>query len=393
MTDVSRTPSGVTMRRLRTIEVPLLNSVIQCAPVSIWAVVGGLVLIAFVLWDAFETIILSRRVSRRLRLASLFYRLTWPAWRSVGMRMQPGNPRENYLSIYGPLSLIGLLILWAVSLITAFALLLWGLGAPIQKIAGTEGFSEYMYYSGTTFFTLGLGDVAPLSTSGRALAVVEAGTGFAFLALMISYLPVLYQAFSRREVDIALLDARAGSPPSAAELLRRHAGDSEALGHLLLDWEKWSAQVLESQISFPVLAYFRSQHDNQSWLAALSTVLDTASIVIVSAEGPVVRTARLTFAMARHAMADMHAIFSRRRRPTVGMDRLPPSELARLQERLAATGFGLPATEDALARLAELREMYEPYALALSRHFLMPLPSWAPPPGAPDNWQRLEQID
>ena len=360
---------------------------------SIWAVVGGLVLIAFVLWDAFETIILSRRVSRRIRLASLFYRLTWPAWRSIGMGMQPGNPRENYLSIYGPLSLIGLLVLWAVSLITSFALLLWGLGAPIQRIAGTEGFPEYLYFSGTTFFTLGLGDVAPLSTAGRALSVVEAGTGFAFLALMISYLPVLYQAFSRREVDIALLDARAGSPPSAAELLRRHAGDPEALGHLLLDWEKWSAQVLESQISFPVLAYFRSQHDNQSWLAALSTVLDTASIVIVSADGPVVRTARLTFAMARHAMADMHAIFSRRRRPTVGVDRLPPPELARLQERLTASGFSLPTTDDALARLAELREMYEPYALALSRHFLMPLPSWAPPSGAPDNWQRLEQIE
>jgi hypothetical protein len=352
--------------------------------------VAGLVLIAFVLWDAFETIILSRRVSRRVRLASLFYRLTWPMWRAIALGMRPGNSRENYLSVYGPLSLIGLLILWAVSLIVAFSLFLWGLDAPIARISGTEGFLEYLYYSGTTFFTLGFGDVTPLGTAGRALAVVEAGTGFAFLALMISYLPVLYQAFSRREVDIALLDARAGSPSSAAELLRRHQGDSEVLGRLFLDWERWSAQLLESQVSFPVLAYFRSQHDNQSWLAALTTILDTASLVMVSAEGPLVRSARLTFAMARHALADMNAIFTHRRSVPIGEDRLPSVELARLQERLEASGFFLPASPEGVARLTELRGMYEPYALALSRRFLMPLLAWVSPAGAPDNWQRLE---
>ena len=366
---------------------------IQFARVKTWAVVAGLVLIAFVLWDAFETIILSRRVSRRIRLAALFYRLTWPAWRSIGLRMKPGNSRENYLSVFGPLSLIGLLVMWALSLVTAFALVLWGLNAPLQPISGTEGFVKYFYYSGTTFFTLGLGDVAPLSTRGRLLSVAEAGTGFAFLALMISYLPILYQAFSRREVDIALLDARAGSPPSAGELLRRHAGDTPALGLLLTDWERWSAQVLESQISFPVLAYFRSQHDNQSWLAALITILDSCALVIVSLDGPVARSARQTFAMARHAIADMNAIFSRRRPVPTADDRLPAEEIVRLRERLALSGFDLPAASDATGRLAELRAMYEPFARTLSRHFLMPLPPWLPSAGAPDNWQRLEALD
>lgn len=355
-----------------------------------WAIVAGIVLIALVLWDAFETIILSRRVSRRIRIASLFYRFTWPGWRAVGMRMRPGNPRENYLSVYGPLSLIGLLVLWAVSLIVAFALLMWGWNAPIQRIAGTEGFLEYLYFSGSNFFTLGLGDVAPLSTVGRALSVTEAGTGFAFLALMISYLPILYQAFSRREVDVALLDARAGSPPSAAELLRRHAEDLDSLKHLLRDWEVWSAQLLESQISFPVLAYFRSQHDNQSWLAGLTMILDASSLLIVSMEGALARSARLTFAMARHAMADMNAIFSRRGRVAPSEERLPPAELARLRERLEASAFVLPVNPEALARFAELRAMYEPYARTLSRHLLMPLPPWLPAPNAPDNWQRLE---
>ena len=139
--------------------------------------------------------------------------------------------------------------------------------------------------SGTNFFTLGLGDVTPTTTSARVLTTVEAGMGFGFLALVIGYLPVLSQAFSRRESAIALLDARAGSPPTAAELLRRRGGRRPSPGRLLNDWERWSAEVLESHISFPVLAFYRSQHDNQSWVAALTTVLDTCALVITGVDG------------------------------------------------------------------------------------------------------------
>jgi hypothetical protein len=353
-----------------------------------WAVVAGFVLITFVLWDAFETIILSRRVSRKIRLASLFYRLTWRPWRALGRRMRPGNSRENYLGVYGPLSLIFLLVVWAMSLVLSFALLLWGLEVPLPPLPGTTGFPAYLYLSGSTLFTLGLGDVTPLTTRGRALVVAEAGTGFAFLALVIGYLPILYQAFSRREVNIALLDARAGSPPSAAELLRRHAKDPDALGDLLSEWERWSAELLESHVSFPVLAYYRSQHDNQSWVAGLTTILDTCSLVIAAMQGPVVASARLTFAMARHAIVDLARIFSPRPRP-LETDRLPPSELARLRDVFASAEIAIREGEESDRRLAELRAMYEPYASALSRHLIMPLPSWVPPAGAPaDNWQR-----
>lgn len=353
-----------------------------------WAVAGGVFLILITLWDAFETIILTRRVSRRFRLTRLFYRLTWTPWRAVALRRRPGNPRENYLGIYGPLSLIFLLVTWAVVLIFGFALVTWGVGAFLSGIPGAEGFSSYLYMSGSTFFTLGLGDVTPTTTKGRFLAVVESGTGFAFLALVISYLPILYQAFSRRESNIALLDARAGSPPTAAELLRRHEGDIESLRDLLSGWERWSAELLESHISFPVLAYYRSQHDNQSWVAALTTILDTCALVMVGMEGPVVATARVTFAMARHAMVDLAMIFTARGAP-IAENRLPPEELARLHARLVESGLDIPASKEAEARLAELRTMYERHAEALSRYLLMPLPAWTPPAGAPDNWQTM----
>ena len=242
--------------------------------------------------------------------------------------------------------------------------------------------------SGTNFFTLGLGDVTPTSTSARVLTTVEAGMGFGFLALVIGYLPVLSQAFSRRESAIALLDARAGSPPTAAELLRRHVADGgpSALEGLLTDWERWSAEVLESHISFPVLAFYRSQHDNQSWVAALTTVLDTCALVISGVDGAPVRVARLTFAMARHALADLTSVLGRR--PVAGeSDRLPDAELLRLRGVLSRNGVTLKTGPEVDLRLRHLRRLYEPYARALSDLLLMRLPPWVPPENAKDNWE------
>ena len=353
------------------------------------AVIAGILLIAIVLWDAFETIILSRRVSRKFRLARIFYRMTWTPWRAIALRMRPGNPRENYLGIYGPLSLIFLLATWAFGLICGFALRSWGLNSAIAAPPGLDGFFAHFYMSGTTFFTLGFGDVTPLTRSGRFFAVVESGTGLAFLAMVISYLPILSQAFSRRESNIALLDARAGSPPTASELLRRHAGDDESLADLLDEWERWSAEVLESHISFPVLAYYRSQHDNQSWVSALTTILDTCSLVIVGMEGSrVAGAAKVTFAMARHAVVDLAQIFSPRKMD-IGGSRLHAMELARLKGRLAESNLDLLPTRQSEERLAEMRSMYERHAEALSRYLVMPLPAWTPPAGAPDNWQSM----
>ena len=266
-----------------------------------------------------------------------------------------------------------------------FGLLQYAAGAPAE--GATVRFTTDLYLSGTTFFTLGLGDVAPHGTAARILTVIESGLGFGFLAIVIGYFPVLYQAFSRREVSISLLDARAGSPPSAAELLRRHSGPGgvAALEQLLRDWERWSAEVLETHLSYPLLAYFRSQHTNQSWLAALTTVLDTSALVMVGIEGACARQARLTFAMARHAIVDLTQVFNTR--PTAAaVDRLPPAALARLKRAL--TTVDLPrVTEDVDGKLAELRRTYEPYLAALSKYLLLPLPAWEYETGGRDNWQ------
>jgi len=349
----------------------------------------GIALLAIVLWDAFETIILPRRVAGRFRLTKFFYRTTWRPWRSIAPLL-PRRTGDAFLSFYGPLSLLLLLALWASGIVFAFGMLQWAAGSALTMAGGGPGFGADLYMSGTTFFTLGLGDVVPRTAIAKSVTVIEAGTGFAFLALVIGYFPVIYQAFSRREMAISLLDARAGSPPTAGELLWRYRWDKsgDALAELLREWERWSADVLESHLSYPALAYFRSQHYNQSWLGALTTILDVSALVMVGLEGWCVEQARLTFAMARHAVVDLAQVFNTP--PHEPAQRLTDAELPRLRERLAEAGLRLRDGADAAAatqQLAELRRMYEPYVAALARHLAVTLPPWVRQVERPDNWQ------
>lgn len=348
----------------------------------------GFVFILSVALDAFETIVLPRRVTRRFRLTKIFYQSTWLPWAAIARRMRGNKRREAFLSFFGPLSLLALLAVWAFVLLSGFSMLQWALQSKLNVPEDAVTVGTYLYMSGETFFTLGLGDITPLSPLGRAVTVIEAGIGFGFLALVIGYLPVLYQAFSRREVNISLLDARAGTPPSAAELLRRHSeGDNMAeLGQLLGDWERWAAELMESHLSYPVLCWFRSQHDNQSWLASLTTVLDACALVIVGIDGASGRQAQLTFAMARHAVVDLAQIFNASPQPPVD-DRFPPEEMARLREMLTAARIGLRDGTDADGKLAELRSLYEPYVYSLSNYLMMPLPPWVPAQATADNWR------
>ncbi|MDQ6652770.1 MAG: potassium channel family protein [Acidobacteriota bacterium] len=352
--------------------------------------IPGLALILIILWDAFETIILPRRVTRRLRLTSLFYRSIWSLCSGLVRTMRNRKRRDKYLGLFGPLSLLMLLAMWAFGLIVGFAILEWSISARLNIPPADTSFGTYLYLSGVTFFTLGYGDVAPMLPLGRAIVVIEAATGFGLLAIVIGYLPVLYQSFSRREVNISLLDARAGSPSSAAEMVRRHSesGDIHDLNKVLHEWEHWAAELLESHLSYPVLCYFRSQHDNQSWLASMTTILDTCALVMVGIEGTPTWQARLTFAMARHAVVDIAQIFrTAPAGPQSSLTRLFPGDLERIRGILEHNGTRLREGDEAEQRLTELRSMYEPYVSALSALLLMPLPPWILRTDAIDNWK------
>ena len=348
------------------------------------ALTVGIALVLFVLVDAFETILLPRTITRGFRLTRVFYRATWGPWAALGRRLPAGAWRETVLSFFGPLSIVLLTGCWAGGLIIGFGLLQWTF-APEPHRWQTLGPS--LYLSGNTFFTLGLGDKNPDTHMTRSLAVLEAGLGFGFLASIISYLPVIYAGFARREIGILRMDVRAGSPPTAGELLRQHGhrGDARDLDGLLRDLELWAAEVLESHLSYPVLCLYRSQHREQSWLATLTTILDTCALLIVGVEGIESKQAPMTFAMARRTVIDMAHLFrqmpvSQTQRP----DRLPAGELARLRELLDRDAR-VRTGRDADEKLARLRATYEPSAHVLSEFLLMPLSPWMPPVEAGDH--------
>jgi hypothetical protein len=352
-----------------------------------WAgVAAASLLIVVVLVDAFEVLLLPRRVRHGYRLARVFYRTSWKIGTTASRFLPAGRRRTAFLSAFGPLSFFVLVAVWAAGLLAGFALLHWSLGTIVR--GDDAGFLTCLYFSGVTFFTLGYGDLVAAGAAGRALSVVEAGLGFVFLAVIVSYLPVLYQAFSRREITISLLDARAGSPPTAGELLRRlaAAGNLAGIGPFLVEWERWSAELLESHISFPVLSYYRSQHENQSWVAALMAILDTSALVIAGVDGGDGYQARLTFAMARHAAVDLAMVFQT---PPLApaSDRLPEADLARLLASLREAGATIRDAPAVAEALAELRGLYEPFVNALGMHFQFAVPPFFPEKAPVDNWQ------
>ena len=360
---------------------------------SIPATIFGLAIIWVVLLDAFETVVLPRRVTRQFRLTAWFYRRTWIPWRKIAGRIRTPSLQQSFLGYFGPLSLIMLLAFWAACLIMGFALLQYGIGGHEQLGNEPITFGRIMYHSGETFFTLGYGDIVPTSSWARALSVIEAFMGFAFLGVVIGYLPVVYASFSRREIQISMLDARAGSPPTATELLLRLAGTTEdpAIDQLVLDgclrdWERWSAELLESHISYPVLSFFRSQHSNQSWLGALQTILDVTSLVMTGIEGIHPGQARLTFAMARHAAVDLAQVVNARYDP-LAPERMTDSHFDALRETLAAAGLKLRSTDEARQKLNKLRSMYEPYVHSTAKNLMVALPPWQHPAKMRDNWQ------
>ncbi len=347
----------------------------------------GAVVIVFILLDAFQFIVLPRRVTPQVSLARQFIRSLGRIWRGIARRIRLRSRRETFLSFYGPLSLILLFALWALGLVLGFGLLGLALGSR-YKGTTISGFPTDLYASATSFFTLGFADITPSSAAERALSVLEAALGFGFLGLVISYLPLFYQSFAGREILISMLDEWAGSPPSAGELLRRLGEDQSlpSLDRFLQDWEAWAAELLESHLSYPILGVFRSQHENQSWLAGLTMVLDLCALVCVGIEGAPRRTGRLTFAIARHAVGDLTQVYDLVPRPPQP-DRLPPAGLATLREILSAAGIRLREGQEADERLRELRAEYEPYVNALAEFLMMDLPPWFAAPGAQDNWQ------
>ena len=354
-------------------------------------VVAAVALIGIVFIDAFEAMILPRRVRHGYRLARIFYRTGWAGWGAFARLLPAGRWRQGFLSIFGPLSLFALMGIWAMALILGFALLHWSVGTDLSSPQGRvdESFANYLYFSGATFFTLGFGDAVPNGAWGRASAVAEAGLGFGFLAVVISYLPMLHQSFARREIMISLFDARAGSPPSAGELLMRAGQGPQPRQHRPAPGRVRTLggrgagkpsllpglELLSLAARQPILGR-RPDHDPR-----YGRVSDRQHGRAGKPSGALdVRDGPAHGGRFGHGLRDAAApprnrsVADGRPRPAAG---------------IAACGAGRssrdgPAVEKALA---ELRGLYEPFVNALALHFQFELPPFLPAKPPVDNWQ------
>ncbi len=347
---------------------------------------AGLLLVVLVGSEAFEVMLLPRRVRRSLRFVRIFFVATWKVWSGIARRTRATSFRDSFLSLYGPLSMVLLLSSWACALILGLGLVQWA----IQNRSAPHplGLLSAIYFSGTSFFTVGYGDVLPTTHLSKGIAVFEAGIGLAFIAVTIGYLPVLYQLFSSRESQVLKLDARAGSPPTATSLLCRHAeGEAvEELYSFLHDWEQWCAVLVESHLSYPMLSYYRSQHDNQSWLSAITSVMDCCALLLTGFAGIKTFAARMTFAMGRLALVELCRVFHLRTGPGEG-ERLPSADFQQMRQELFDTGLVFSDESSAEEKLSAFRATYEPFVSALAKHFMLKLPPWLPASDV-DNWQR-----
>jgi hypothetical protein len=350
---------------------------------------GG-ALVGLMLVEIFVAFLLPRRVKRDPRIVRSVFAYAWGPWRRLA-RAMPVQAGDTMLGIYGPFGLLLNLLLWVLVMMVGYACLQW---AGHSHLAGPHsvGFAQDFFFSAATMASSGTAGLGAHTGFARAVQVIDAGSGLAVIAIVIGYLPALYQAFSRREATVSQLDARAGSPPSAGRLLLRSTqnGGWPALNSYLSGWETWVAELMETHLAYPVLAYFRSQHINQNWLSAMCTLLDACAFTVAAAPRGSVDSARFTFAIARHAVVDLSYTFHAEQRPP-GVDRLSAGDCADLLERLREAGLQIgapPAT--VYERLAAMRALYEPYVNALAERLEFGLPQWLAPDSPSDNWRTTE---
>jgi hypothetical protein len=330
--------------------------------VRVLAGVAGALLVALMLSEFFVTFMLPRRVRRDPRIARGLNRLLWIPWRASARQLAPSSA-DTLLGLFGPLALILQLVVWALGLLVGYGLIEWA-------VAGGSFWTRLLNSSGLFLSAGGLSG----SNALRVVALLEAATGVGVLFIVIGYMPSVYSAFSRRETAVSQLATRAGSPPAAATLLHRAAGREhwKELERDLQAWEEWAAELMETHLTYPLLAFYRSQHVNQNWLAALTAMVDVAAFVKATLHESV-EAADITFRIGRHALADLALQF---RLEPASVDRLSEADFAELFAIVDRSTAENVDSQTAQRRLARLREEYEPNAQALAEYLALELPPW-----------------
>jgi nitrate reductase NapE component len=328
----------------------------------------GLLLVGVTLYDLFQSVVLPRPAVGRIRISPRITAMAWRAWRAVGTRFSPGSRREGLLAVFAPIAVIMMLAIWVAALVTGYGFVVYALRDQVSP--PVRDLPSAFYISGLSLFTLGFSDVVPVGPAERVLALVEAATGLGVVALVISLLFSLFNAFQRRESLVVTLDASAGAPPTGVNLLencaRYHMPDE--LTRTFNDWRHWTAEVLESHLAYPILVYFRSSHDNEAWVNSFGAVMDAALLTFTTLEHGGSGPARMMFKVGQHLVEDVSWYFSFPHPDGPGIER---QEFDAACDELAAAGYELRDRDDAWAQFSELRSQYAGPLNGLAHHLVI----------------------
>jgi hypothetical protein len=336
------------------------------------AALAGAGLVISSLADLFQSVVVPRSVGGRYRASLYFSRYGWQLWRGGAMRIADAERREDTLAVFAPVYLVTIFVYWVASQIVGYGLLFWALRAGLQpepRIGGS------IFFAGTSLLTIGYGDIVPIHWYTRLLALLAAGGGLATLAIVTTFLFQTFGAFQRREAFVVTISERTGAPPSGLEFLIRHIKLDlmNDVGPILRDAQQWCAEVLETHLAYPVLTYFRSSHDDESWVGTLGALLDASTLLVTTVDMDHRGQAAITLRIGTHLVRDFRGFF---RLPAGDAAGVEYEEFVAAYETLRTIGATLRPLEDAWPAFSEKRATYAAALDAMARWWRIPPARW-----------------
>lgn len=336
------------------------------------AFAAGAIAVILTLYSALSTFVLPR--SARSLITRVVFTILRAAFNFMLHFAKSYRRRDAMMAYYAPLGLMLLLPAWYLLIALGYSAIYWALGAADLATA--------VELSGSSLFTLGF--AVPRGIAQSAWAFSEGMLGLLLIAVLIAYLPAMYSAFSRREQAVNLLEVRAGTPPSAVEMLMRYhrIHGLDKLGEYWRTWEVWFADVEESHTTLAALVFFRSPRAELSWITAAGAVLDGAALTLSAVEVPYEPSAALCLRAGFLALRRIANYFGM---PNPQDPHFPADAISVSRAEFDATlaqleVAGLPIKADrekAWADFAGWRVNYDRTLVALCEFLMAPFAPWS----------------
>jgi len=299
-------------------------------------------------------------------------RYGWRAWRDRALSIADQERREDTLAIFAPTFMITLLMYWVVSQAVGYGFLFWALNAGLHP---SPGIFASIYFAGTSMLTIGYGDIVPTHWYTRTLALVSAGGGLSTFAVVTTFLFQTFGAFQKREAFVVTISERTGAPPSGLEFVMRHLSLDlvNDISPILRESQQWIAEVMETHLAYPVLTYFRSSHDDESWVGTLGALLDASTLLITTLDLDNRGQAELTLHIGTHLVRDFSNFF---RLPAGDASAVEYDEFVTAYRQLRELGAPLRPLEDAWPAFSAKRAKYAVPLDAMARWWRIPPARW-----------------